>query len=271
MGAELMFVIGLTLLLIVAFKQDELSLDVHTTIGWVITFTFAFGWLRMIQLFFVRKLNQLSKKVQPKTKEGRENVKTNGDKMSNVPEFADYVKGSPNKKKYGMTGKGKTVQQDEQSKIHAASLSESSSENMSDVNESSLSKDSIDAPSQARPRTSQLKKVIKKKPVKKQKKVESSSESSINDNYSFDSNSEQSFDNDLDNSSDSSDSSDAKQPRLIGQQTHGAYDKNVLQKKSSSRPASGQIRISSSHSRRSNNSAKAVAAQQLQGSSRRIR
>lgn len=47
-----MFIIGLWLLAIVAYKQDSLTLEVHKTIGWVITFVFAIGWLRMIQIFY---------------------------------------------------------------------------------------------------------------------------------------------------------------------------------------------------------------------------
>merc|ERR1719326_2301596 len=106
------------LLLIIAYKKDDLEVDVHKTIGWGITFTFAF--LRMTQLFFVRKLNQLSKKVLPKDgkKENAKQEAAKGNKLDAIPAFEDYVK-QGDRSRLG----GKFVAQDEVSDLRANKLS----------------------------------------------------------------------------------------------------------------------------------------------------
>merc|ERR1711904_443305 len=146
--AEFMVVIGLTLLLVIAYKKDDLEVDVHKTIGWGITFIFAFAWLRMTQLFFVRKLNQLSKKVQPKDgkKENAKKEDAKGNKADAIPAFEDYVK-KGDRSSLG----GKFVAQDEVSNLRVNKLSDDSSseEEISNVDESQLSSDSLDIPDQS--------------------------------------------------------------------------------------------------------------------------
>lgn len=80
----------------------------------------------------------------------------------------------------------------------------------------------------------------------------------MNDEVSFDSNSEKSFD-ESELSEDSGDSDAPRQGGLIGVQEHNAEDKNELRSKNSSK-IGGTIRISSSHSKRSQKSSGALAS-----------
>ncbi len=59
--SELMFTIGLALMLICAFKEEELPVKYYKSIGWVCTYIFAIGLLRKLQIFFRR-----TPKVKPK-------------------------------------------------------------------------------------------------------------------------------------------------------------------------------------------------------------
>merc|ERR1711904_306578 len=228
--AEFMVVIGLTLLLVIAYKKDDLEVDVHKTIGWGITFIFAFAWLRMTQLFFVRKINQLSKKVQPKDgkKENAKKEDAKGNKADAIPAFEDYVK-KGDRSRLG----GKFVAQDE----------------VSNVDESQLSSDSLDIPDQSELSESQLSKSQSQAQEVSEVKSESEdsdSGSEINDEVSFDSNSEKSFDES--ELSDDSDSDAPKQGGLVGVQEHDAHDKNEL--KGLKSKIGGTIRVSSRQGKR---------------------
>merc|ERR1711907_426499 len=217
--------------------------------GWGITFIFAFAWLRMTQLFFVRKLNQLSKKVQPKDgkKENAKKEGAKGDKADAIPAFEDFVK-SGNKSRLG----GKFVAQDEISNLHADKLSDESSseEEISNVDESQLSSDSLDIPDQSALSESQLSKSQSQVQAKEVSEIKSESSedsgSELNDDVSFDSNSEKSFDES--ELSDDSDSDAPKQGGLIGVQEHDAHDKNEL--KGLKSKIGGTIRVSSRQGKR---------------------
>ncbi len=67
--SELMFVAGVALMLICAYKEDELPVTFHKSIGWICTFIFAAGLLRKLQIFF-RKTPKViaSKTVKPSGK-----------------------------------------------------------------------------------------------------------------------------------------------------------------------------------------------------------
>lgn len=243
-----MVVIGLTLLLVIAYKKDDLEVDVHKTIGWGITFIFAFAWLRMTQLFFVRKLNQLSKKVLPKDgkKENAKKEDAKGNKADAIPAFEDYVK-KGDRSRLG----GKFVAQDEVSNLRVNKLSDDSSseEEISNVDESQLSSDSLDIPDQSELSESQLSKSQSQAQEVSEVKSESEdsdSGSEINDEVSFDSNSEKSFDES--ELSDDSDSDAPKQGGLIGVQEHDAHDKNEL--KGLKSKIGGTIRVSSRQGKR---------------------
>jgi len=268
--AEFMFVIGLTLLLVIAYKKDDLEVDVHKTIGWGITFIFAFGWLRMIQLFFVRKLNQLSKKVLPK--DGKKEAAKEGakNKLDAIPAFEDYVKnGDRANRNAGVSRSrlgGKFVGQDADSNLQVDRLSEDSDsgEEISNVNESELSGDSLDIPDQSEMSNSQISKSQSVAPEIKDVESESESQSGseINDEVSFDSDSEKSFEeNEL--SEDDSDSAESQEGGLIGVESHGAEDKNVLKSKGKKSSFGGQVRVSSSHSKRSAKNDGALASKYI--------
>lgn len=252
--AEFMFVIGLTLLLLIAYKKDALEVDVHKTIGWGITFTFAFGWLRMIQLFFVRKLNQLSKKVVPKDGE-KESAKKEGAKgIDAIPAFESYVKNNNRTNRAGGYSRsrlgGKVVVNDDQSDLMVDSISGDSSDGMSNVEESELSNDSLDIPDQSEVSISKISMSQSVQPEVKD--IDSESEESgsdLNDDVSFDSNSEKSFDEgELSEGSEES-SHSSNQGALIGVQDHGAEDRNELKGGLVSK-IGGTIRVSSSHSKK---------------------
>ena len=64
--SELMMVLGFILMLIVAFKGDELPVNFHKTIGWVCTYIFAIGLLRKLQIFFRKNPKKELRRVRPK-------------------------------------------------------------------------------------------------------------------------------------------------------------------------------------------------------------
>merc|ERR1719482_435874 len=106
----------------------------------------------MIQLFFVRKLNQLSKKVQPKSGEKEAAKEGAKNKLDAIPAFEDYVKnGNRTDRNAGISRSragGKFVNQDENSNLEVDRLSDDSAseDEISNVEESELSEDSLDIP-----------------------------------------------------------------------------------------------------------------------------
>ena len=56
-----MFIIGFTMMIIIAVKEDEIPLVLHKSLGWVCTYIFAIGLIRNLQIFY-RKSSPLKPK-----------------------------------------------------------------------------------------------------------------------------------------------------------------------------------------------------------------
>lgn len=65
--AELMFILGLLAVLYLSYKKMSMEPNLYTKLGWCVTYCFAFGWIRMIQIFFMKLKFHKSKKVKPES------------------------------------------------------------------------------------------------------------------------------------------------------------------------------------------------------------